>query len=135
MGDLSRNFNAIEFFKQDTYYAIVSANHDPAWHIDRLLVNYLQSIRDYFGKPVKITSGYRTVAEHFTLEQQGLETGRYSLHLEGKAADIVVEGITPDEAQEWWKKQNVSGGLGCGKSFTHIDTRNSDTLIVWGYNY
>jgi flagellar protein FlgJ len=135
MGDLDRNFSAIEFFKPETYQAILAAKHNPAWHIDPMLVNYLQAIRDYFGKPVKITSGYRTQAEHLELEKQGLETGAYSFHCEGKAADIVIDGITPQELQEWWKRQNVRGGLGCGKTFTHIDTRNSKELITWGYSY
>ena len=129
MGGLSKSFDAKEFFKEDTYQFIKECKHEPKWHIDQELVKRLQLIRDYFNKPVHITSGYRTMAENIVAGS----TSKFSLHQEGKAADIVVEGIDPSEVQEFYEKNFNSGGLGKGKDFTHVDCRNSDKLIIWKY--
>ena len=64
--------------------------------IDEGLVVLLQCIREHFGKPVTITSGYRT--EHYnnvTLPAKGIKTSRNSRHLLGRAADIQVQDTDP----------------------------------------
>ena len=56
--------------------------------IDDELVVLLQCIREHFGKPVHITSGYRTV-EH----NAAVGGSKSSQHLLGRAADFYVEGV------------------------------------------
>ena len=56
--------------------------------IDEGLVVLLQCIREHFGKPVHITSGYRT-AEH----NAAVGGSKSSQHLLGRAADFYVEGV------------------------------------------
>ena len=56
--------------------------------IDDELVVLLQCIREHFGKPVHITSGYRT-AEH----NAAVGGSKSSQHLLGRAADFYVEGV------------------------------------------
>ena len=56
--------------------------------IDEELVIVLQCIREHFGKPVHITSGYRT-AEH----NAAVGGSKSSQHLLGRAADFYVEGV------------------------------------------
>ena len=56
--------------------------------IDEGLVVLLQCIREHFGKPVTITSGYRT-ASHNTK----VGGSKSSQHLLGRAADFYVEGV------------------------------------------
>ncbi len=80
----------------------------------RLLAQRLQAVRDIILKPIHITSGYRT-PEH----NQKVGGSVTSLHLKGLAADIVVDGMSPNELQEFlfhW-----SGGMGSYATFTHLD--------------
>ena len=56
--------------------------------IDEGLVVLLQCIREHFGKPVHITSGYRTV-EH----NAAVGGSKSSQHLLGQAADFYAEGV------------------------------------------
>ena len=56
--------------------------------IDEGLVVLLQCIREHFGKPVTITSGYRTAAHN-----RAVGGSRSSQHLLGRAADFYVEGV------------------------------------------
>ena len=58
--------------------------------IDEGLVVLLQCIREHFGKPVTITSGYRT-ASHNTR----VGGSKSSQHLLGRAADIQVQDTDP----------------------------------------
>ncbi len=58
--------------------------------IDEGLVVLLQCIREHFGKPVTITSGYRT-ASHNTK----VGGSKSSQHLLGRAADIQVQNTDP----------------------------------------
>lgn len=80
------------------------------------LANRLQVIRDMLGKPVIITSGYRSPAHN--RQVGGVEN---SYHTRGMAVDITVAGMTPGEVQAFLK--NWSGGLGSYKTHTHLDIR------------
>ena len=57
--------------------------------IDDELVVLLQCIREHFGKPVHITSGYRTTAHN-----AAVGGSKSSQHLLGRAADFWVAGIS-----------------------------------------
>ena len=56
--------------------------------LDDELVVLLQCIREHFGKPVYITSGYRTAAHN-----AAVGGSKSSQHLLGRAADFYVEGV------------------------------------------
>ena len=56
--------------------------------IDESLVMLLQCIREHFGKPITITSGYRTAAHN-----AAVGGAKSSQHLLGRAADFYVEGV------------------------------------------
>ena len=56
--------------------------------LDEELVVLLQCIREHFGKPVHITSGYRTAAYN-----AAVGGSKSSQHLLGRAADFHVEGM------------------------------------------
>lgn len=95
--------------------------------IDTGLVEILQKIRDYFGKPVIITSGYRCATHNKTV---GGVTG--SKHTEGKAADISVQGVTPAEVAKYAESIGVRGiGLyetAADGYFVHVDTRTNKSF-------
>ena len=68
---LSRSFRVREFACRD--------GSDPLF-VDSALVQLLQSIRDHFGAPVVITSGYRTAAHN-----KAVGGALYSQHCYGRA--------------------------------------------------
>ena len=72
--NVSTNFKVREFACTD--------GSDPVF-IDSDLVAVLQKIRNHFGKPVTITSAYRTPGKNKAVGGEA-----YSQHLYGRAADI-----------------------------------------------
>lgn len=76
---LSANFTVAEFACKD--------GSDPVF-VDSSLAALLQKIRDHFGRPVVITSGYRTAAHN-----AAVGGSKSSQHLLGRAADFYVEGV------------------------------------------
>ena len=94
--------------------------------IDEGLVVLLQCIREHFGKPITITSGYRT-AEH----NAKVGGSKSSQHLLGRAADIQVAGVSPDAVAAYAESLMPTwGGVGrypvkAGRAngWVHVDTR------------
>ena len=108
---LSTNFKVKEFACND--------GTDPIF-IDTDLVTVLQKIRTHFGKPVTITSAYRTPPHNKTC---GGTT--YSQHLSGRAADIKISGVTPKKVADYAETLLDNGGIGIYNAFTHIDVRTT----------
>ena len=107
---LSTNFKVKEFACTD--------GTDPIF-IDSELVTILQKIRNHFGKPVTITSAYRTPARN-----KAVSGTIYSQHLYGKAADISVKGTAPKTVAAYAEKLLPGkGGIGIYSTFVHVDVR------------
>ena len=91
------------------------------------LVEYVQRIRDHFGKPVTITSPYRCEVHN---RRVGGATKSY--HMQGKAADIVVQGVSSREVAKYAESIGILGiGLyetSADGYFTHIDTRTTKSF-------
>lgn len=95
--------------------------------IDEKLVEYVQQIRDHFGKPVTITSPYRCEVHN---RRVGGATKSY--HMRGQAADIVVQGIPSREVAKYAESIGILG-IGLYETskdgyFTHIDTRTTKSF-------
>jgi uncharacterized protein YcbK (DUF882 family) len=91
----------------------------------------LEIIRCHFNAPVHINSAYRSLEYNRSIGSKDT-----SQHVLGRAADIVVEGYTPDEvydAIEFLISTGLvkEGGLGRYNTFTHYDTRG--TRARWNY--
>lgn len=104
--------------------------------IDDALVQLLGYIRTYFGKPVTINSGYRTVA--YNKKVGGVSN---SQHVHGKAADIVVQDVPPRAVASYLETLFPLHGIGLYTSFVHVDTRgkksywvNSGSSVVMSFN-
>ncbi len=107
---LSKNFRVREFACHDGTDTVFIADE---------LVDLLQKIRDHYGKPVCINSGYRT--EVWNKAHGG---AAQSQHKYGRAADIHIEGVTPAALAAYVESIMPStGGIGIYKSFTHVDVR------------
>ena len=109
---LSKNFRLDEF-------KCKCGKCDPIL-VDEALITWLQKIRDHFGKSVNINSGYRCEAHNASPKVGGSPT---SHHVKGKAADIRVEGITPEEVAKYAESIGIRR-IGLYDTFVHI---GSDT--------
>ncbi|WP_174188561.1 phage tail tip lysozyme [Nocardia barduliensis] len=98
--------------------------------ISPALVRCLQAIRDRAGKPVKITSGYRSWKRN--VEASRPNTPKLSRHCSGQAVDITIVGLSGlDIAKLAVDSCGNEIGIGVGRNFAHIDVRGS--WIVWSY--
>lgn len=118
---LSENFNSLEFDCHGSGCCSETI-------INPKLVEYVQQIRDHFGKSITVTSGYRCPVHN---KRIGGATG--SRHSKGDAADIVVSGVTPREVAKYAESIGIKGiGLyetDADGHFTHVDTR--DVKSFW----
>lgn len=109
---LTENFKVKEFACKDGSDVIL---------IDDLLIVMLQDIRDHFGKPIIINSGYRTPGWNTRVDGE-----KYSYHMQGKAADIVVKDVSAKEVAKYASERFRKGGIICYTNFVHIDTRQTE---------
>lgn len=91
-------------------------------NIERL-ANSLQVLRDWFGQPITINSGYRS-PEH----NKKIGGVVRSQHVEGTGADIVVKGRTPQQVYDEIETlialgKMEQGGLKAYDLFLHYDIR------------
>ena len=118
---LSENFNSSEFDCHGSGCCSETI-------VNPKLVEYVQKIRDHFGKSITVTSGYRCPIHN---KRIGGATG--SRHSKGDAADIVVSGVAPREVAKYAESIGIKGiGLyetNADGHFTHVDTR--DVKSFW----
>lgn len=86
---LSSNFTMAELSATDTGLAN-NPTADVLPNLIKLTETILQPLRDMLGKPVNVSSGYRSPEVNKRVGGEAL-----SAHLTGRAADIWVEGMTP----------------------------------------
>ena len=117
---LSTNFSSTEFDCHGSGCCSLTL-------IDEKLVNYLQKIRDYFGKPVNVSSGYRCSSHN-----KNISGATGSRHTKGEAADIYIDGVTPAEIAKYAESLGILGiGLYETNSdgfFVHVDTRTTKSF-------
>jgi uncharacterized protein YcbK (DUF882 family) len=75
----------------------------------------LEQVRAIWNQPITVLSGYRTPAYN-----KAVGGATKSQHMLGKAADIVVAGVTPLEVYRYLDSRH-DGGLGKYRTFTHFD--------------
>lgn len=94
--------------------------------VDETLTVVLQCIREHFGKPVTITSGYRTPAHN-----AAVGGAKSSQHLLGRAADIRVAGVSVEDVAayteslmpDWGGVGRYPAKAGRAAGWVHVDTR------------
>ena len=134
MGDLTAHFSVREW-DQWAHLGQPAVPYPAQWVDSRLrvLATELEILREYCGgQPVRILSGYRTPALNAIVGGAA-----HSRHCEGDAADIVIASRTVGEVWDAVQHLVTLGTLtrvrGCGlyRTFVHLDTRPSDTLVTW----
>ena len=118
---MTKNFNKSEFECSDGSEMNIAIYHNMV-----KVANQLQILRNYIGKPITINSGYRS--EEYNASIKG--SSKKSQHVMGRAADIVVSGITPIELHKTIELliengEMLQGGLGLYKNFVHYDIRGT----------
>ena len=124
---MTKNFSKEEFDCNDGSEMPINVYHNIV-----KVANQLQTLRDYIGKPIQVNSAWRS--EEYNASIGGVKN---SQHIMGRAADIVVKGMTPIEVSKIieelvGKGDMLQGGLGIYSSFVHYDIRG--TKARWDYS-
>lgn len=116
---VSNNFRVREFACADGSNVVL---------LDAKLAFLLQNCRDFFGKPLYISSGYRTPSFNNSLEN----AAQNSYHTYGMAADICMDDVKPQALAEYFETcMPNNGGIGVAETYVHIDTREQKAR--WTY--
>ena len=95
-------------------------------HNVQKLANQLQALRNVVGTTIKINSGYRCPDYNDNV----VKGAKNSQHKLGKASDIVIADMTPQETFELVdllinEGELLQGGLSAYATFTHYDIRKT----------
>jgi hypothetical protein len=118
---LTKNFHIDEFACHDGT-AVPEELYDNVLE----LAENLQKLRDVYGKPIKIVSGYRPPEYN-----KKIGGARKSKHMSAMAADIRIKGVSPKALANKIAKliedgAMKKGGLGRYPTFTHYDVRGTN---------
>jgi len=97
--NLSANFTLKELTRSDTADRLGIDNTPDDEQIESLRLlceNILQPVRDHFGKPVKINSGFRCPALN-----QATGGSATSDHCKGQACDFEIDGVSNPDLALW----------------------------------
>lgn len=129
---LTQHFFVAEF-AQKSRPGFGCTRYPAEWIAERLkpLCEVLEVIRAEFGKPIIITSGYRS-----ELYNAAIRGAKNSQHKQGRAVDIKVKRISPKTVHDtilrlYREKRIKIGGLGDYPTFTHLDIRSTTRLRRW----
>ena len=91
-------------------------------------ISKLEELREWLGRPVYITSGFRCVDHN-----RAVGGSPRSYHIKGRAVDIVCES-SADRYQLLAAAIRLGfGGIGIDKSFVHVDNRSEIVKRIWAY--
>ena len=122
---LSEHFSSHEFESQD-------APEGSLQLISVELVNRLEKLRSQLGKPLYITSAYRSTAHQRRIRGEGLKTSKNtSTHELGMAVDISLYGH--DTLKLIQLCEDLFQAVGIAKTFIHVDVRD-DKKRRWTYS-
>lgn len=118
VNDIEGNMQLTKYFKVKEF---ACKDGSPIVFIDDYLYTVLDNLRHKIGKPIIITSGYRT--PEWNAKCGG---AKYSYHMRGMAADIQVKNMS---AKELANKLNEIVPDECGiivyNSWVHLDVRKA----------
>lgn len=94
--------------------------------VDAELLAILTDVREHFGRPVIINSANRCPSHN-----KRVGGASRSVHLTGKAADIVVKDVSPDIVHAYLTSKYAGKyGIGKYKTFTHVDSRSNESRWI-----
>jgi zinc D-Ala-D-Ala carboxypeptidase len=134
---LSNNFVLDEFLRSQTAARNdidMTPSIEVLANIQKLVTEVLQPIREAVDSPIFISSGYRPLALNVMIG--GAKT---SAHIDGRAADFVVRGMTPYAVSEVIQGMDIPFDKNIleFQSWTHIaisDANRKQTLTAYREN-
>ena len=105
-----------EHFKRSEFQCRCGCGFDT---VDVDLIKYLEKIRNHFNDSVMVSSGCRCQKHNMAIGG-----AIKSQHMLGRAADIVVAGVSPVHVADYAESIGVPG-VGRYKAFTHVDSRGN----------
>lgn len=126
---LSTNFKVREFRCKDNTDKILICPET---------VIVLQAVRDYFGQPITITSGYRTPSHN-----KAVGGAASSQHVVGTAVDFKVQNVPTWAVAAFLEDCYPTHGIGKYSTWVHLDSRGhktywrdkgNNTVNSFGYN-
>lgn len=125
---------ALTYFEQGRYlsdalqevnYLLRDHRTDDVVDIDTALLDQLYNLRVMLGvnKPFHIISGYRSPYTNALLQERSSGVATHSLHMQGRAIDIRIEGFNTKHLRNAAIAMQA-GGVGYYRrsNFVHIDT-------------
>lgn len=91
-------------------------------HKNKRLYAAMQKIRNHFGKPLEIESGYRSPAYNAALRKRSKNVAKNSLHTKCAAIDFRIPGVSIRETARYAATLKEVGGIGTYRTWVHIDS-------------
>jgi uncharacterized protein YcbK (DUF882 family) len=124
----------LTYFEQGRYiygaldeisYFLRDHHNDAVHSVDPALLDQLYDVKLLLGvnKPFNIVSGYRSPQTNANLRRHSRGVARHSLHMQGRAVDIQMEGVSTKTIRD--AALSLSrGGVGYypNSDFVHLDT-------------
>jgi uncharacterized protein YcbK (DUF882 family) len=124
----------ITYFEQGRYhkdalleidYLLRDYHSDDIHPIDKALVDQLHDLKEQLGirQPIQVVSGYRSPNTNAQLRHHSHRVAKHSLHMEGRAIDIRIDGV-PTAVLKKAAVAMQRGGVGYypRADFLHLDT-------------
>lgn len=96
---LSKHFSLAEFTNSPTAKSkgiSNTPNQEQIANMTQLALHVLEPVREHFGKPVKINSGFRSATLNIAIGGSSS-----SQHCQGRAADIEIQGVSNRDIAVW----------------------------------
>lgn len=103
MSQLTEHFSLREMTRSDTAVRLGIENTPTPEHLKNLILlceHVLEPIRAHFG-PVRVNSGYRSLALNMSVNPMTSTIDRLSKHCTGQAVDFEVESVTNGDLAIW----------------------------------
>jgi len=122
---IDENIKELDYLMRDRR-ANKSRSIDPSLYDQLLLMQRIFKQKS----PIYILSGYRTAETNAKLRRRSNGVAKNSLHMEGKAADFYIPGVSLKKLRQAAINLNAGGvGTYSKSNFIHIDT---GTIRHWG---
>lgn len=134
---VTKDFDLKEFIDELTYKRF---GDQSIWFLDNRLISLAQFVHSYFDHMVIINNWFWGGDRQYSgFRPRYCEVGaEYSQHRFGRAMDILVKGISPEEVRAEIKKNKslfLQAGLRAVEkdtpTWTHLDLRNSSNGLLW----
>lgn len=112
-----------KYFKPEEFASKDGAKSPYPNVVQESLLELLDTIRESYGAPIVVTSGYRSEAHN-----RAVGGVKNSYHTQGLAADLIPlkkDSWRLKELQGICDKLNQNGGVGFYNTFVHVDTRGT----------